>query len=93
MTALKWGCKKTKKEIAQYEHENLIHHKGKENNSRRKLFFFQMIFFFKHVIKFMRMPHNETGEILLFKKPTVQLWLIFELTNMLSNTEGKKKYK
>lgn len=38
----------------------------------------------------MRMPHNETGEILLFKKPTVQLWLIFELTNMLSNTEGKK---
>lgn len=92
MTALKWGCKKNKKEIAQHEHENLIHHKGKENNSRRKLFFFQMIFF-KHVIKFMRMPHNETGEILLFKKPTVQLWLIFELTNMLSNTEGKKKYK
>lgn len=38
----------------------------------------------------MRMPHNETGEILLFKKPTVQLWLSFELTNMLSNTEGKK---
>lgn len=62
MTALKWGCKKTKKEIAQHEHENLIHHKGKENNSRRKLFFFQMIFFLNmsssscacHIMKLVR---------------------------------------
>lgn len=38
----------------------------------------------------MRMPHNETGKILPFKKPTVHPLQIFELTNMLWNTEGKK---
>lgn len=41
----------------------------------------------------MRMPHNETGEILPFKSQQSTHGRAFSWPNMLSNIEGRRKKK